>query len=271
MSSAEKKQEADFTKDVDALIPTVEAMAKSGKLHDALEQVYTLEKKARNAADLSSTTRLLLIALHLLRTTPSPTSPEWDQLNEAIVSLSRKHGQLKQAITRMVGAAMCYLHPPGIGESGRKEEVKEIVMEDVEESKELKKDAAPKAEEKKDKDKHGEASNTAKAEKTNKMKKAVDEPMEDKGEGKENEGVRILMERAKEIGNTGVTDEMRLKLVETIRQVTEGKVSCISKIAWEKCHSSESIADLRRSSQSKIDFDSFTDARKQRKSRGSLR
>jgi hypothetical protein len=33
------------------------------------------------------------------------------------------------------------------------------------------------------------------------------------------------MEQAKAVGNTGVTEEMKLKLVETIRQVTEGKVS----------------------------------------------
>ena len=214
-TAAEKKQEADFTSEVDALVPKVEALAKGGKLQEGLEQIYTLEKKARNAADLASTTRLLLLILHLLRTTPSPTSPDWKQLNEAIVSLSRKHGQLKQAITRMVGAAMCYLHAPGIGESGVKEEEKEVEMQDVE---------AVQDKSKSDKEKNGEASSTAKDEKTEKMKKAVEEASEDKGEGKENEKVRELMDRAKAVGNTGVTEAMRLQLVETIRQVTEGKI-----------------------------------------------
>jgi hypothetical protein len=226
-SGAEKKQEADFTAEVDALIPTAEGLAKSGKLHDALEQVYTLEKKARNAADLNSTTRLLLLALHLLRTTSSVNSPDWDGLNEAIVSLSRKHGQLKQAITRMVGAAMCYLHAPGVGESGKSEEekAKEVEMKEVEkeeartrkEAERAKAAAAIAA-------KNDGSSSKATEEKKEKMKEAVDGAMEDKGEGKENESIRLMMEQAVSIGNTGVTEAMRLKLVETIRQVTEGKV-----------------------------------------------
>jgi 26S proteasome regulatory subunit N5 len=224
MSTAEKKQEADFTAEVDALIPTAEGLAKGGKLQEALEQVYTLEKKARNAADLSSTTRLLLLSLQLLRTTPSATSPDWDGLNEAIISLSRKHGQLKQAITKMVGAAMCYLHPPGIGETGKNEEEKEkeVEMKEVEKEEDKAKKEAEKAALVNQDD---ESPSKEKDEKKQKMKEAVDGAMEDKGEGKENEGVRIMMEQAKAVGNTGVTVAMKIKLVETIRQVTEGKVS----------------------------------------------
>ncbi|UZJ52177.1 hypothetical protein CBS101457_001497 [Exobasidium rhododendri] len=222
--SAEKKQEADYTKEVDALVITAERLASSGKLQEALEQVNGLEKKARNAADLPSTTRLLLLALHLLRTTPSPTSPNWEQLNETIVSLSRKHGQLKQAITKMVGAAMCYLHPPGVGESGKEEIEEEVEMREVEVETSTKDEAVAEGVTKADKEKHGESAGAAKDEKKAKMKEAVEEASEDKGEGKENEGVRILMDKAKEVGNTGVTEQMRLKLVETIRQVTEGKI-----------------------------------------------
>lgn len=222
--SAEKKQEADFSKDVDALIAASHDVTQSGKLAEVMEQAYVLEKKARNAADLTSTTRLLLLILQVLRTTPSPSSPKWDELNEAILSLSRKHGQLKQAITRMVGAAMCYLHPPGIGETGKEEEVQ---MEYAEEDKRTEKEKAAEAkkaqEEKANREKDPEAKE--KDQRKEAMKEAVEAATEDKGEGKENEGVRSMMDKAKEVGNTGVTEEMRMKLVETIRQVTEGKVS----------------------------------------------
>ena len=231
-SSGEKKQEADYTKEVDALIATAESLAAAGQLQEALDQVYMLEKKARNAADLSSTTRLLLLSLHLLRTTPSASSPNWDQLTEAIVSLSRKHGQLKQAITRMVSAAMCYLHPPGVGESGKSDEENEVEMKEAERVEEERREAEKAAEAKKLAE-GGEAATNTKGKKE-KMKEAVDGAMEDKGEGKENEGVRVLMDKAKAVGDTGVTEQMRLKLVETIRHVTEGKVRACGARAWER-------------------------------------
>lgn len=49
-ATAEKKQEADFTKEVDALEPELRAAAKAGRLNDALEQANALEKKARNVS-----------------------------------------------------------------------------------------------------------------------------------------------------------------------------------------------------------------------------
>lgn len=141
-----------------------------------------------------------------------------------IVSLSKKHGQLKQATVKMVGAAMCYLHAPGIGESGRKEEevTKEVEMEDAKKKEE---EAKTKAKEDEEKAKKADGSKDEKSDKKKKMQEAL--AVEDKGEGKQHEGVGRWMARAKEIGDQGVTEDMKVKLLETIRQVTEGKVSVI--------------------------------------------
>lgn len=225
MSLVEKRQEADFTKEVDELESQLDSLTKAGKTQDALEQILALEKKTRNAADLVSTMRLLLFAILVLRTTPNIENPQWDQLNDTIVSLSKRHGQLKQAITKMIGAAMCFLYAPGIGESGKHVEEKKETENEVEMDNEEKKVADPSKESGKqeDKDKSGEESAQAKDEKRQKMKEAIDVD-EDRGEGQENEKVSKLMEQAKSIGDQGVTDVMKLKLVETIRQVTEGKV-----------------------------------------------
>lgn len=225
MSLVEKRQEADFTKEVDELESQLDSLTKAGKTQDALEQILALEKKTRNAADLVSTMRLLLFAILVLRTTPNIENPQWDQLNDTIVSLSKRHGQLKQAITKMIGAAMCFLYAPGIGESGKHVEEKKETENEVEMDNEENKVANPSKESGKqeDKDKSGEESAQAKDEKRQKMKEAIDVD-EDRGEGQENEKVSKLMEQAKSIGDQGVTDVMKLKLVETIRQVTEGKV-----------------------------------------------
>ncbi|KAJ7897116.1 hypothetical protein B0H14DRAFT_2676954 [Mycena olivaceomarginata] len=57
--SDNKKQERDFTPEVDALLPEAASLAKSGKLQPAIDKLLVLEKQTRNAADLSSTTRLV--------------------------------------------------------------------------------------------------------------------------------------------------------------------------------------------------------------------
>ncbi|GLB35964.1 putative motif in proteasome subunits, Int-6, Nip-1 and TRIP-15 [Lyophyllum shimeji] len=102
--SDNKKQEKDFTKEVDALLPDAESLAKSGKLQEALDKIFTLEKHTRNAADLNSTTRLVKAALEL-----AYQAKDFALLNSTITTLSKKHGQLKAAIQAMVEQAMGWL------------------------------------------------------------------------------------------------------------------------------------------------------------------
>jgi 26S proteasome regulatory subunit N5 len=46
-----RKQEKDFTPEVKALTPETEALAKAGKLTEAIDKISALEKQTRNVGD----------------------------------------------------------------------------------------------------------------------------------------------------------------------------------------------------------------------------
>jgi len=102
--SDNKKQEKDFTLEVDALLPGAETLSKSGKLQEALDKIFTLEKQTRNAADLNSTTRLVKAAVEY-----AYHAKDFTILNSTITTLSKKHGQLKAAVQAIVELAMGWL------------------------------------------------------------------------------------------------------------------------------------------------------------------
>lgn len=137
--SDNKKQEKDFTAEVDALLPEADKIAKvrqiryksdqvqitflitqSGKLQEALDKLFVLEKQTRNvcyhvghsnviltdvkAADLASTTRL---AKAIIQYTYDARNHAL--LNSSIQTLSKKHGQLKAAIQAFVEQAIEWL------------------------------------------------------------------------------------------------------------------------------------------------------------------
>ncbi|KAI0931818.1 hypothetical protein AcV5_004788 [Taiwanofungus camphoratus] len=102
--SEPKKQERDFTKEVEELLPKTKALAQSGKLQDALDKLFALEKQARNASDTNSTTRLVKDICELCY-----EARDYALLNSSINTLSKKHGQLKAAIQAMVEQAMGWL------------------------------------------------------------------------------------------------------------------------------------------------------------------
>ncbi|KAI9888826.1 MAG: hypothetical protein M1814_006229 [Vezdaea aestivalis] len=97
------KPDKDFSKEADVQIPQAEKQAKSD-LHGALDKLYLLEKQTRQASDLASTSRVLICIITLCK-----DAQNWSLLNEQILSLSKKHGQLKQATTKMVQVAMGFL------------------------------------------------------------------------------------------------------------------------------------------------------------------
>ncbi|KAI0785093.1 PCI-domain-containing protein [Abortiporus biennis] len=99
-----KKQEKDFTKEVDAILPEAKALAQSGKLQEAVDKLYVIEKQARNASDLASTTRLLKEITQL-----AYDARDYTLLNSSVLTLSKKHGQLKAAIQAMVEQTMGWL------------------------------------------------------------------------------------------------------------------------------------------------------------------
>ncbi|KAG0244500.1 PCI domain-containing protein [Mortierella sp. GBAus27b] len=101
MDEPVQKMEKDCSAIVDAQFPEIEAAAKSGNLSKALEQLLTLEKLTRSSADLASSTRVLKRFIQL-----TFEAKDWKLMQEYIVLLSKKHGQLKQAITKMIQESM---------------------------------------------------------------------------------------------------------------------------------------------------------------------
>ncbi|EIM92302.1 uncharacterized protein STEHIDRAFT_47088 [Stereum hirsutum FP-91666 SS1] len=102
--SEPKKQEKDYTKEVDEALPEAKSLAESGKLQDSLEKLFALEKQTRNASDLKSTTRLVTAILELCY-----AARDHKQLISSINVLSKKQGQLKASIQAMVELAMGWL------------------------------------------------------------------------------------------------------------------------------------------------------------------
>lgn len=56
------------------------------------------------ASDLATTSRILITIVTL-----SKNSGDWNLLNDQVLLLSKKHGQLKQAVTKMVQTVMGFL------------------------------------------------------------------------------------------------------------------------------------------------------------------
>ncbi|GAA5985272.1 hypothetical protein JCM5350_005572 [Sporobolomyces pararoseus] len=108
-SEALRKQEADLTPQCDEIIPSAESLATSGNTQEALDKLLSLEKQARNASDLSSTSRVLISIISILYQPDSP-SRDLTKLNEQLVNLSKKHGQLRQATVKMVEKAMEFMN-----------------------------------------------------------------------------------------------------------------------------------------------------------------
>ena len=60
--------------------------------------------KHKQASDLASTSRLLVAIVTLCK-----DSRDWGLLTEQVLLLSKKHGQLKQATTKMVQVVMTFI------------------------------------------------------------------------------------------------------------------------------------------------------------------
>ncbi|KAJ2157528.1 proteasome regulatory particle subunit [Coemansia sp. RSA 552] len=100
----EPKMEKDYSASVKELLPEVEQLVAAGDVRAALEKLHTLEKKTRSAADLWSTTQLLECMVDVCG-----QAKEWAMLEQEVAAMAKKHGQLKQAITKMVQKAMTFV------------------------------------------------------------------------------------------------------------------------------------------------------------------
>ncbi|XP_030751890.1 26S proteasome non-ATPase regulatory subunit 12 [Sitophilus oryzae] len=98
------KMEVDYSSTCDEKIPECEKLAKSGKLHDALDQLLALEKQTRTGADMISTGRVLVAICQICK-----EAKNWNALNEHIVMLTKRRSQLKQAVAKMVQECCSYV------------------------------------------------------------------------------------------------------------------------------------------------------------------
>ncbi|KAK0919934.1 proteasome regulatory particle subunit [Friedmanniomyces endolithicus] len=98
------KADKDYTKEADAAIPEAEQVAQSGQTQQAIDKLLALEKQTRQSSDLPSTSRLIVAIVTMCK-----NGGDWSLLNEQVLLLSKKHGQLKQAITKMVQVVMSFL------------------------------------------------------------------------------------------------------------------------------------------------------------------
>ncbi|KAL7934170.1 PCI domain-containing protein [Trichoderma chlorosporum] len=104
MSEANLKPEKDFSKEVDQQLPEAESLAKQTNLQGAIEKLAALEKQTRQASDLASTSRVLVAIVTLCK-----DAGDWSLMNDQTLVLSKKHSQLKQAITKMVQTVVGFL------------------------------------------------------------------------------------------------------------------------------------------------------------------
>ncbi|KAJ3416096.1 26S proteasome non-ATPase regulatory subunit 12 [Chytridiales sp. JEL 0842] len=103
-TTQDPKMEKDFSDQVDAALPAAEALAKSGKIVEAVESLNLLEKQTRNSADAASNARILIANVRLCF-----EAKDYKLLSERITLLSKKHGLLKSAVTKMVQEAMTFI------------------------------------------------------------------------------------------------------------------------------------------------------------------
>ena len=103
MSDGLLKADKDWSKEADKVIPESESLAKKD-LQKAVDNLLALEKKTRQSSDLASTSRTLTAIVTICK-----EQGDWSMLNDQVLLLSKKHGQLKQAITKMVQVVMDFL------------------------------------------------------------------------------------------------------------------------------------------------------------------
>lgn len=145
-------------------------------------------------ADLLSTSRLLMLMVLMARTVPDAQHTDMKKLCEIIHNYSKKHGQLKQAVARMVQLAMLFLDAPQTSELAFPASPYEPVALESE---------------------------TMEVD-TDSKKPAADD--DDERQGKEDPRILALFEQARRVGDTSLSEDDKRTLMESLREVTEGKV-----------------------------------------------
>ncbi|KAH3668506.1 hypothetical protein OGAPHI_002260 [Ogataea philodendri] len=97
------KAEKDFTETLDEQLPQIEQLSKSD-YKSAVDKLLLLEKQTRQASDLASCKRIMVNLVDLLA-----SKKDWSLLDEQILLLSKKQGQLKDSVRVMIQQAISHL------------------------------------------------------------------------------------------------------------------------------------------------------------------
>ncbi|AET41372.1 proteasome regulatory particle lid subunit RPN5 Ecym_8076 [Eremothecium cymbalariae DBVPG len=100
---APAKAEKNYADILDEQFPEIDILAKNDDA-SALDKLLALEKQTRQASDLESSKRVLVKLVDVL-----VANHKWPLLDEQLVLLSKKHGQLKLSIQAMVQRVMEHL------------------------------------------------------------------------------------------------------------------------------------------------------------------
>lgn len=100
----EEKMTKDYSEHTQTVIADARGFAKEGNLVAAIDVLLQLEKQTRSAADMHSTSKILVCIVELCF-----EARDWKAMQENIVMLTKRRGQLKAAVTKMVQKAMEYV------------------------------------------------------------------------------------------------------------------------------------------------------------------
>eukprot|EP00922_Rhytidocystis_sp_ex-Travisia-forbesii_P055632 GHVS01082403.1.p1 GENE.GHVS01082403.1~~GHVS01082403.1.p1 ORF type:complete len:478 (+),score=72.78 GHVS01082403.1:73-1506(+) len=89
----------DLTNETDKLIPEARALAQTGRLQEAVDELLVLEKRSRQSCDAKSCSRICCEILSLYK---QGGDKHWTTLREYTTVLCRKRGQLKKCVIDMV-------------------------------------------------------------------------------------------------------------------------------------------------------------------------
>lgn len=181
-----------------------------------------------------STTRLLLTSVLMIRTIPDVEHTDLSKLCEAVHSYSKKHGQLKKAISRMIQLAMLFLQSPDTTDMQAPASFYAVLGKDSLQTAlkdESMGDSAATESMAVDDDGNSKASQGD---------KTSGDKVEEDREGKEDDRITALLQHAKAIGDKSLDDAAKMKLMVTLRELTEGKVF----LEVERARVSRSMSDM---------------------------
>lgn len=104
MTKKKDKMQEDFSGVVSTMIPENQKLAKNGKIQEALDNLYSLEKQTRQAEDQISTSKVAIAIIKICF-----EAKNYELLNQNLQILAKRRGQSRVVVQDFVKEAMNYL------------------------------------------------------------------------------------------------------------------------------------------------------------------